>query len=118
MGINRRELVDQYYEGKADLFTWPVPPVVGYMDLFIPLEELPESVQELYEYKPEKARQLLAEAGYADGFKTSILVWKPEDVDLLAVVKAYWAKIGVDLQIDVRDFAVFTSMSRKRTYAQ
>jgi len=34
---------------------------------------------------------------------------------MLSVIKDYWAKIGIDLQIDVRDSAVFTSMySRKK----
>ena len=87
------------------------------MDIFTPLEELPESVREQYEYHPEKAKQLLAEAGYPDGFKTEIVCY-PAQVDLLSIVKSDWAKIGVDLKIDVKEFTVYQSIWRSRTHKE
>jgi len=118
MAINRRELTDAYYGGKAVLFNWPTPPIADFRDLYIPLEELPESVRELYEYQPDKARQLLTEAGYPQGFKTEIVVWKPEDIELLQIIKEYWAKIGVDLKIDVKDPGGFAFIESRKTHTQ
>jgi len=46
-------------------YSWPIyPGTNGH----VPLEELPEDVRELFDYNPEKARQMLADAGYPDGF--------------------------------------------------
>jgi len=108
MAINFQEIKDEYYEGKAALFYFPIAPVLEYMDFYIPLEEMPESVQELYGYHPNKARQLLAEAGYSDGFKTEILC-EPSQIDVLSIVKEYWAHIGVDLKLEVRDVSVYSA---------
>ena len=79
------------------------------MDMYWSLDELPESSRELYEYHPDKARQLLAEAGYPDGFETEILCL-PALADLVSIIKAYRADIGVDLDIQPKEFAVYTSI--------
>ena len=70
-------------------------------------------------YDPDKARQLLAEAGYPDGFKTSIVCWAGStQVDLLSVVKDDWAKIGVDLELDVREFGAYVGVLVNRTHPE
>jgi len=102
MGIDRQTMVKDLYVGNADIFKFPILPLKEFEDMFIPLDELPESIQELYEYNPEKAKQLLAEAGYPDGFKTT-LACTQVNADLASVLKAYWAKIGVDLDLKVRE---------------
>ena len=60
-----------------------------------------ESVQELYSYNPEKAKQLLTEAGFPDGFKTKVTVPSApvERAEEVAIIKNMWADIGVDLEI-------------------
>jgi len=115
MAVNNQEMLDTLYGGKAELLPWPIMPVTEFIDMYTPLEELPESVRELYEYHPDKARQLLAEAGYADGFKTEVITGAGY-VDELSVIKAYWAKVGVDLDIQVREAAVYTAMAYRKTY--
>ena len=50
-----------------------------------------------YEYDPARSRELLAEAGYADGFRTH-LKWNPADVkerEVAEVVTAQLAAVGV-----------------------
>ncbi|MBI2328719.1 MAG: ABC transporter substrate-binding protein [Chloroflexi bacterium] len=117
MAINFRDMVDQYYGGAADLNVYPISPAPGWEDTYVPLEQMPESVRELYEYHPDKAKQLLAEAGYPQGFKTEILA-RAIDVDVLSIIKDYWAKIGVDLKLDVRETTVYTSVRNRQTYTQ
>jgi len=84
---------------------------------YIPLEELPESCRELWDYNPEKAKQLLAEAGFPKGFETNVIC-QVRDTDLLSIVKADLAKIGVDMQIDPREFNVWKSIYLARSHTQ
>ncbi|MFC1989411.1 ABC transporter substrate-binding protein, partial [Chloroflexota bacterium] len=117
MAINNKEIADEYYDGAAELLWHPVPPVPDFSREFIPLEEMPQSIKELFEYHPEKAKQLLTEAGYPNGFETSVIC-QDMYVDILSIVKDYWAKIGVDLKLDVKEPTVATSIQRGFTYEQ
>jgi len=117
MAIDNQEIRDEYYEGKGEILVWPIMPTPEFEDMYVPLDEFPESTRELYEYHPDKARQLLAEAGYPDGFKTEIMCTAPY-VDFLSIIKAYWADIGVELEIDVRETGAFVSISQRKTYTQ
>ena len=124
MATDQPSIVNDFYGGNAELFTVPVAPYGEFMDLFVPLEDYPVSVQEQYQYLPAKAEQLLDEAGYprgADGirFKTQVMTsshqWR---VDLLAIVASQWAEIGVDLTVDVQENAVARSATRGGTYPE
>jgi len=117
MAIDNQAIVKDYYGGNAEILTWPVMPVEEFKAMFTPLDELPESVRELYEYHPDKARQLLAEAGYPDGFKTEIVCIQME-VDQLSIIKAYWADIGVDLELKVYETPVLRSIFLEQAYKQ
>jgi len=117
MAINYREMTDVYYEGQANLSSYPVAPVSEFSNMYVPIKEMSESIQELYGYHPDKARQLLVEAGFPTGFKTNI-VTEVKNVDVMSIVKEYWAKIGVDLTIDVKDFVVLQTIQQRKTYTQ
>ncbi|MBI4283746.1 MAG: ABC transporter substrate-binding protein, partial [Chloroflexi bacterium] len=118
MAINYREMTDDFYVGKAALFSYPVSPNPDAKLSYIPLEKLSQSVQELYAYKPDKAKQLLTEAGYPTGFQTEALAWSEEQIDQLSIIKNYWAKIGVTLNIDVKEFTVYTTMTQGGTFTK
>ena len=109
MAINRQEILDTFHGGRGALLTFPIAPIPDLMDVFIPLEDYPQEVRETYEYNPEKAKQLLADAGYPGGFKTSIVCHAPM-VDLLSIVKEYFADIGVDMELDIREYSVFRTI--------
>jgi ABC-type transport system substrate-binding protein len=74
----------------------------------IPFEEWPKELQEEYTYNPERARQLLAEAGYPDGFKTNILV-SGEAPDELMAIQSMLKEIGIDMDISVMESTAFYS---------
>ena len=49
------------------------------------------------------AKKLLADAGYPHGFKTNIIADTTGDLDLLQVVKSYFADVGIDMEIRPMD---------------
>ncbi len=67
---------------------------------------LPE-LNDVYPYDPDRARELLAEAGYPDGFSFTMLVQTGIDNgDLLAeAMVAQWAEVGVD--VELKSYAAF-----------
>jgi len=65
---------------------------------------------------PEKAKQLLKDAGYPNGFKTSIYASNPVDADFLSIIKEQLTKVGIDLEIKVVDAGVYRNLEQQRTF--
>ena len=109
MAVNKKEIVDSYYNGNAELFAYPEhPEYVGY---FEPLESMPDSVKELFTYNPDKAKKLLTEAGYPNGFtfKVQVCSCSPEHADLLPLVAGYLEQVGVKMEIEPMEYGAFLS---------
>jgi peptide/nickel transport system substrate-binding protein len=110
-------LKDEFYGGDAEIQSWPNPYQRDYKNIFFPLNQMPQEVQDLYKYTPDRAKALLAEAGYPNGFKTKIICQNlPAQVDFLSAVKEMWKKVGVDLTIDPREQAVYNSIWQGLAY--
>lgn len=69
-----------------------------------------------HEANVEEAKQLLADAGYPDGAGLPAISYSTNDAGYHKVVAEYlqqaWAEIGVELQVDIVEWASFTPMRR------
>lgn len=79
--------------------------------------EQPADVAAEYTYNVEKAKELLAEAGYPDGFSFEIVVCPIiTDVDLFVLIKDYFAAVGVTMEITtVSDIPEMLGVSLSKT---
>jgi ABC-type transport system substrate-binding protein len=61
-------------------------------------------------YDPEKAKQLLAQAGYPDGVKTTLII-APMGInkDITVAMQADLAKVGITVDLEYPDVGKFTS---------
>lgn len=116
LAIDQPLIAEEYYMGNAEILQWPVN--ASFVGHYTPLAELPDNLRELYEHHPDKAKALLAEAGYPTGFKTEIMApaTAPRWVDVLAIVKEQLAEAGIDADINVVEVTTFTAMLYGRTY--
>ncbi|MDC7125192.1 MAG: ABC transporter substrate-binding protein [Spirochaetales bacterium] len=65
-----------------------------------------------YPYNPEKAKELLAQAGYKDGFSITIDTASGRYINDSAVVQAitgYLSKVGVNVNINTMEFGAYNS---------
>lgn len=77
-----------------------------------------DEVDELLKYDPEKAKELLAEAGYPDGFEAELVATDGYGETILR--EAQWiqedlGKIGIKLTIDQQDYATYVSSTWPET---
>ena len=97
--IDRQLIVDTLYMGSGQPADDIVAPsVFGYSGCGVD------------EYDPELAKQLLAEAGYPDGFSCSIWVNNSQErVEVCQVIQAMLGEIGIDCSLEVMEFGAFLS---------
>jgi peptide/nickel transport system substrate-binding protein len=117
LAVNKDEIIKAYYNGNAELFAYPQHPEYG--GYFQPLNEQPASVQELFKFDQAKAKKLLAEAGYPNGFtfKTQVCSCSPDHTDLLPLISAYLEQVGVKMEIQPMEYAAFLSAMTTQTNA-
>ncbi|MGH2616002.1 MAG: ABC transporter substrate-binding protein, partial [Thermomicrobiales bacterium] len=60
-------------------------------------------------YDPELARQLLAEAGYPDGFSTRLAYTTGDRPDLAAAIAGQLAEVGIDATLEPMETATFNA---------
>ena len=125
MAIDLPALAKDYYHGIVE----PYPTHDNLNDMKgwgFPYEEWPQDLRDEYAYNPAGAKQLLADAGYPNGFKTNVVADTAADIDLLQIVKSYFAQVGIDMEIRMMETNVcrdFVTIGHKhdqlvyRTYA-
>ncbi|MBI4765361.1 MAG: ABC transporter substrate-binding protein [Deltaproteobacteria bacterium] len=119
LAINKKEIIDSLFRGQAELHTYPYP--ANFAEIYTPLEKMSPAARELYTYNPEKAKKLLAEAGYPNGFTFKAPIFNNNQIslDLAAMVVAYLAKVGVKMELEPMEYASWlsTMINKKHTSA-
>jgi peptide/nickel transport system substrate-binding protein len=118
MAINHEDIIKNYYGGHAWIDGQVFPPLKAWEAFHVPFDQLPQATQDLFAYNPDKAKDLLKEAGYPDGFKCSIISGSPGDTDFLSMIKSYFEKVNVDMSIQQLESSIFNSQWRARSYEQ
>jgi len=120
MSIDYNEILEGLYDGQGQIITWPFSDTKEYHELYLGLDDpmFPESAKENFTYNPEKAKQLLADAGYPDGFKATLMLTSSAtpEIEYYQIIKEYWAKIGIDLEFDLRDPGAAFNLRNTRTH--
>ena len=105
--IDRQAMIDVLYEGRAELLpVWSMDPR---FDGYVP--ELADRFEEAYGYDPERAQELLAEAGYPENFQNPVipivataLAGSPEFGVMAELAEAFFAQVGLQTEIREMDW--------------
>ncbi|MBN1192012.1 MAG: hypothetical protein JXA46_19830 [Dehalococcoidales bacterium] len=65
------------------------------------------------EYNPDKAKQLLAEAGFPNGLETDFHVSQFANMDVMVAVQQYLAEVGINAHIKEVDMGTWTALRRQ-----
>ncbi|MFS0862706.1 ABC transporter substrate-binding protein [Fredinandcohnia sp. 179-A 10B2 NHS] len=101
--IDKEGIIEAFYGGLAQPAKNPLPPALeGYNDDI-----------EAYPYDLEKAKELLAEAGFADGFEMELWAmpvprpYMPEGMKVAEIIQSSFAEIGVKAEIKSVDWGTY-----------
>lgn len=101
--IDRQAIVDAFFEGYGEVAKNPMPPVIsGYNDDI-----------EGYEYDPEKAKELLEEAGLGDGFEMELWAmpvprpYMPDGQKVAEAIQSDLAEVGITAEIVSFEWATY-----------
>jgi len=114
IGLDRELAFDTAIVMGLDYF-WPV--IAGGPG-YIALEDLPASCQELFTYDPVKARQMLADEGYPNGFATEVIVEiEPAMVRVAEAVAGLWKEsLNVDITIKAMETSAWHGSMEARDF--
>jgi peptide/nickel transport system substrate-binding protein len=105
--IDKQGIIDALFEGKGKVSTALMTEGdLGYDDAITP-----------YEYDPDLARELLAEAGYTDGFAIDMAC--PSDaytsfVEVCEAVAAQLGEVGIDVSLDVMESGAYWDLEAEK----
>lgn len=110
--IDRKDVIERVFAGNAD-FSSIVPP--GYGEFPLSQEELEGDFQA---YDVERARQLMADAGLADGFKVELQVFTAtsDTVKIAQLIQQHLKEIKVELELRPLEVAVFAKNNGEGNY--
>lgn len=67
----------------------------------------------LREYNPKRAKQLLAEAGYPNGFKTKLISDIRTRRDTLVAIQTYLKEVGIETELEILEFGAAFAKPRQ-----
>ena len=106
--INKSVIIEHLYQGLGIPAKNPIPPTLwGYDDTI-----------EDYEYNPKLAKELLTEAGYPDGFETTLWAlpvprpYIPDGRALAEVLQSQLRNIGIEAKIVTYDWGTYLEKTK------
>ena len=83
-----------------------------------PYGNWPSDLKDEYAYNSSMANNLLADAGFPNGFKTNIIANAAQPADILMRIKHYFAAVRIDMEIKTMDSVSYTANLTNRIYDQ
>ncbi|TQV75646.1 ABC transporter substrate-binding protein [Aliikangiella marina] len=106
--INKQAIIKKVYQDTASVAKNPIPPSMWSYD---------NDVAD-YDFDPERARKLLASAGYEDGFEMTISTmsaqrsYNPNAKKMAQLIQQDLKDVGIKVTIDTYEFGTFLSRTR------
>jgi peptide/nickel transport system substrate-binding protein len=115
LAVDYKAILNSLFRGKGEIVTWPYAYSPDYSELYLGLDDpqFPAEGKDLYQYNPAKAKQLLAEAGYASGFKTELLITSTE-ADYYSILKDMYSKVGIEVAFNIVEGTVKNNILKNR----
>jgi dipeptide transport system substrate-binding protein len=105
---DKEAILKAVYQGNGRVAKNPIPPILwSYND----------AVKD-YPYDPARARELLAQAGYANGFEVDLWYlpvtrpYNPDGKRMAELIQADWAKVGVKAKLVTYEWAEYRKRSK------
>jgi len=108
LAIDRKGLIDSVLEGEGALNG----PLRAFLrDWALPIDKLGEGAK-YYQHNPAEARRLLAAAGYANGFPTSVCFTTYGStllIDTMQLVLKQLKDVGIDAKLDQKEYGAYVA---------
>jgi len=108
MAVNKEAILKAVYQGQGQVAKNPIPPILWSYN---------NNVKD-YAYDPVKAKELLAQAGYPNGFEVELWYlpvtrpYNPDGKRMAELVQADWEKIGVRTKLTTFEWAEYRKRSK------
>ncbi|MGM0651678.1 MAG: ABC transporter substrate-binding protein [Bacillota bacterium] len=105
--VNREDIVEYIFRGLATA-------EYGYLPPSIASEYYEDSKKDGYEYNPERAMELLEEAGYPDGLELTLSADNStESTRLAEVLQAQLGEVGINVTVRLYDSSSYADMLKE-----
>jgi ABC-type transport system substrate-binding protein len=110
------------YKGLAKTFFGDTPYLINgflfpvHVGLYTPYEKYPKEIQDIYTYNTQKAKELLAQAGFPNGFKTTLNANPTTEPGLPEIIQSYLKQIGVETEIKYYETGAFNALRFSKNY--
>ena len=106
--IDKERLLKLAWFGAGETAVGAVPP---------PYTPWSLSQEDQWEYNPEKAKELLAEAGYPDGFSAEMMTWNaPYMTKPMQVIQQMLKEVGIEVKLNPLEFAQYFNKAYSYEY--
>ncbi len=108
MAVNKDAILKAVYQGQGQVAKNPIPPILWSYN---------NAVKD-YAYDPAKAKEMLAQAGYPNGFEVELWYlpvtrpYNPDGKRMAELVQADWEKIGVKTKLTTYEWAEYRKRSK------